>query len=503
MNLKSTDLVSLFEKALIGGEQQHLDEIGIVIQMGDGICRVHGLEHAVYNELVEFEQGNQGIILDLDEGFVSIFLLHRHIPVKEREIVKRTGSVFKIPIGMNLLGRVINVLSKPIDGLGPIETHELCAIEAFAPSVIERSPVTVPLETGILAVDAFIPIGRGQRELIIGNRNTGKTAFALDTILHQKGKNVLCIYVSISQRQANVAQIIRTLLEHDALAYTVIVCADSSDSVLSQYLAPYVGCTVGEYFRSQGHDALIVYDDLTNHAIAYREMSLLMRRPPGREAYPGDVFYLHSRLLERAGNILNGGSLTALPIAQVQGDDITAYIPTNLISITDGQIILDDQLFKNGIRPAVNIGLSVSRIGGAAQTKAIKKTAKTLGLELAQYRELIEFSQFGTELDKDAQRRIDRGARVMEILKQPQHVTYSFVQESLMLFLLQEGYADSLALDEVSRFATHFISYVESVYADVFNHIKTTTEISTETETKLHAIAKEFSLVFATKEGAE
>ncbi len=496
MNIKSTDLVSLLEKALVQGEQEHLSKIGIVIQVSDGICKAHGLENAIYNELVKFEGGNQGIILDLDEGFVTIFLLNNTIPVKEREIVHCTGSVFTIGVGMNLLGRVVNALGQPLDGLGAIETREQWSIEASAPGVIARSPVNVPLETGILTIDAFVPIGRGQRELIIGNRSTGKTALAVDTILHQKGKNVLCIYVSIGQRQANLARIVRLLLENNALAYTVIVCADSSDSVLTQYLAPYVGCTIGEYFRKQGHDALIVYDDLTNHAIAYREMSLLMRRPPGREAYPGDVFYLHSRLLERAGNVTNGGSLTALPIAQVQGDDITAYIPTNLISITDGQIFLDDQLFKNGVRPAVNIGLSVSRIGGAAQTQAVKKTAKSLGLELAQYRELIEFAQFGTELDKETQHRIDRGARVMEIMKQPQFVTYSFVQETLMLFLLQEGFADSIALSEVSNFARHFMSYVESVYHPIFTTIETTKELSEITEKELITIAKEFSQVF-------
>ncbi len=496
MTIKSTDLIALLEKALVHDEQEHLAEVGIVIQVGDGICKAHGLENAIYNELVTFENGNKGIIFDLDEGFVTIFLLNNSIPVKEREVVYRTGSVFTVGVGMKLLGRVVNALGSPLDGLGEIETFEQWPIEASAPGVIARSPVNVPLETGILSVDAFVPIGRGQRELIIGNRSTGKTALAIDTILHQKGKNVLCVYVSIGQRQANLARIVRLLLENNALEYTVIVCADSSDSVLMQYLAPYVGCTLGEYFRNQGHDALIVYDDLTNHAIAYREMSLLMRRPPGREAYPGDVFYLHSRLLERAGNVTNGGSLTALPIVQVQGDDITAYIPTNLISITDGQIFLDDQLFKNGIRPAVNIGLSVSRIGSAAQTKAIKKTAKSLGLELAQYRELIEFAQFGTELDKETQQRIDRGARVMEIMKQPQFITYSFVQETLMLFLLHNGSVDSLKISDVSRYAHHFVSYVESVYPAVYSMIETTKELSDAIEKELTTIAQEFCIIF-------
>lgn len=501
MDIKSTDLVSLFEKSLEGNTEKKLDEIGIVVQVGDGICRVHGLEKAVYNELIEFEGGNRGIILNLEENHVSIFLLYSTIAVAELEVARRTGQVFKAPVGMGLLGRALNAMGKPIDGRGDLDIAERWPVESFAPGVIERSPVNEPLETGIIAVDGLVPIGRGQRELIIGNRSTGKTALALDAILHQKGKNVKCIYVSIGQRQANLARIIRLLVENGALEYTVIVSADSSDSVLCQYLAPYVGCTIGEYFRKNGHDALIVYDDLSNHAIAYREMSLLMRRSPGREAYPGDVFYLHSRLLERAGNVIDGGSLTALPIVQIQSDDITAYIPTNLISITDGQIFLDDQLFKSGVRPAVNIGLSVSRVGGAAQTKAIKKTAKTLGLELAQYRELLDFSQFGTELDKSAQQRLSRGQRAVEVLKQAQFVTYSFVQQALMLFVLQEGFLDKVAVADVHSFVTQFVSYVESVYPQVYDAILISQNLSDETEQELLAIVKEFQSLFVAPEG--
>ena len=500
MDMKSTDLVALFEKSLAGGQQEKLDEIGIVVQVGDGICRVHGLENAVYNELIEFEGGNRGIIFDLEESSVSIFLLYTTIPVAELEVVKRTGEVFKAPVGMELLGRVINAAGKPIDGRGDLENKEFWPVEATSPGVVERSPVNESLETGIIAVDALVPVGKGQRELIVGNRSTGKTSLALDTILHQKGKNVFCIYVSIGQRQANLARIIRLLVEQGSLEYTVIVSADSGDSILSQYLAPYVGCTIGEYFRKQGKDALIVYDDLSNHAVAYRTMSLLMRRPPGREAYPGDVFYLHSRLLERAGKTVNGGSLTALPIVQIQSDDITAYIPTNLISITDGQIFLDAQLFKSGIRPGINIGLSVSRVGGAAQTKAIKKTAKTLGLELAQYRDLLDFSQFGTELDKASQRRLTRGQRAVELLKQPQMTTYSFVDQTLMLFVLQEGALDELVITQVQPFVVQFVSYVQSVYPQLYEAIKTSKDLSDQSHDELVQVVKEFSSLFV---GAE
>lgn len=496
MKINSTDLITLFEKSLSPTNSERLEEIGIVVQVGDGICQVHGLDRAVYNELIQFEGGNQGIVLDLGENHISIFLLSTNIPVKELEVAKRTGTVFKVPVGESLLGRVLGATGKALDGKPDPITTQMWPIEAFPPGVVERSPVNESLETGILAIDSLIPIGKGQRELIVGNRSTGKTSIAFDAILHQKGKNVLCIYVSIGQRQANLARKVRLLVESGAIEYTTVISADSSESVLSQYLAPYVGCTLGEYFRKQGKDVLIVYDDLSNHAIAYREMSLLMRRPPGREAYPGDVFYLHSRLLERAGKIKNGGSLTALPIIQIQGDDITAYIPTNLISITDGQLFLDDQLFRSGMRPAVNIGLSVSRVGGSAQTKAIKKTTKTLGLDLAQYRELSVFSQFGTELDKDSYMRLERGKRAMELLKQDQFVTYSFVQQCLMLFVLQEGFLDKCQLHEVKPFATQFISYVEAVYTPVFETIRTTQDVSDETKAELKTIAQEFSSLF-------
>lgn len=500
MDIKNTDLVSLFEKSLQDLPEQNLQEIGIVIQVGDGICNVHGLTNAVYGELVEFEHGNRGIIFNLNEDSVAIFLLHATISVAELEVVKRTGSVFKTPVGNELLGRVVNALGKPLDGLGELATKEFRPVEARVPGIIERSPVNESLETGIVAIDALVPIGKGQRELIIGNRNTGKTAIALDAILNQKGKDVICVYVSIGLRQANLARTVRLLEEHGALGYTVIVSADASEAVLNQYLAPYVGCAIGEYYREQGKDVLIVYDDLSNHAIAFREMSLLLRRAPGREAYPGDVFYLHSRLLERAGKLTNGGSLTALPIVQIQSDDITAYIPTNLISITDGQIFLDTQLFNQGARPAVNVELSVSRVGGAAQTAAIKKVTRALRLELAQYHELLDFAQFGTELDPVSQKKLSRGALAIELLKQQQFVTYSFVDQALMLFALKENFLDAIAVKDVQSFCTQFISYVKSVYQKEYEEILQQKDISDDMYEKLKKITQEFSKLFVPSE---
>lgn len=496
MKIKSTDLVSLFEKSLKNLPEEKLEEIGIVVQVGDGICRVHGLTNAIYGELITFEGGNKGIIFDLDTDSVSIFLLYTAIQVAELEVAKRTGNVFKAPVGPGLVGRVINAIGVPMDALGELNVDEWRPVEAAIPQIIERSPVNESLETGTIAIDALVPIGKGQRELIIGNRGTGKTAIALDAILHQKGKNVFCIYVSIGKRQANLAHIVNILEERGALEYTIVVSADSSEAVLNQYLAPYVGCTIGEYFRNNGQDALIVYDDLSNHAIAFREMSLLLRRAPGREAYPGDVFYLHSRLLERAGKLVNGGSLTALPIVEVQSDDITAYIPTNLISITDGQIFLDTTLFNRGTRPAVNVELSVSRVGGAAQTPAIKKMTKALRLELAQYHELLDFAQFGTELDEISQKRLSRGALVVEILKQPQYATYSFVDQALILFLLQKNFLDMVELKEVKIFVAQFVSYIKSVYPDDYAAIAYTKDMSDEMIEKIKGYAAEFSQLF-------
>jgi F-type H+/Na+-transporting ATPase subunit alpha len=496
MDVKSIDLVSLFERSLKGISDSTFDEIGKVIQVGDGICRVYGLQNVLYGELVHFENGNSGIVLELDQGSVSIFLLHDTIPVTEMELVNRTGHVLTVPVGPSLLGRVVNALGEPIDGLGPIDQTNMRPIEAPIPGVTLREPISEPLSTGTLAIDALVPIGKGQRELTIGNRGTGKTSLALDAIINQKGQNVYCVYVAIGQRQANLARIVRLLEEYDALSYTIVVVADSSEAVLNQYLAPYTGCTIAEYFRDTMSDALIVYDDLSNHAVAFREMSLLLRRAPGREAYPGDVFYLHSRLLERAGRLLGGGSLTALPLAQIQSDDLTAYIPTNLISITDGQILLDSTLFNQGVRPAINVELSVSRVGSAAQTAAIRKTVKTLKLDLAQYKELIDFAQFGTELDELSRQRLARGERVIELLKQHEHEIYSFVDEALMLFLLQHGFLDAIPAIQVKRFALRFVEYMKGVHMPVYDRITREQDITTEISAQLELITHEFKLLF-------
>lgn len=494
--MKSIDLISLFERSLRDLPEEQLQEIGTVIRVGDNICTVYGLSNAMLGELIDFESGNSGIIFQLNENSVSVFLLDQSISVAELETAKRSHSVFKTPVGMKLLGRVISAQGQPQDGAGELIIDEYRPIETTIPSIMERSPVNESLETGILAIDVLVPIGKGQRELLVGNRNTGKSSIAIDTILHQKGKDVLCVYVSIGQRKANLARLVSLLEDNGALEYSVIISADSSDAVLSQYLAPYVGCTVAEYFRDQGKDVLIVYDDLSNHAIAFREMSLLLRRSPGREAYPGDVFYLHSRLLERAGKLARGGSITALPIVQIQGDDITAYIPTNLISITDGQIFLDTKLFNQGIRPAVSAELSVSRVGGAAQTKAVKKMTRALRLELAQYQELLAFAQFGAELDEVSNRQLERGQRAIELLKQPQYVTYSFVDQALMLLLLKEGFFDSITLRQVNPFAMQFVSYLKSVHSDVYAMIAQTQDISDECHKKIIEIAKEFIKLF-------
>jgi len=499
MDIKSTDLVTLFEKSLKGVPDQKFDQIGIVVKVGDTICSVHGLTDAIFGELIDFEGGNRGIIFNLDEDTVAIFLLDKSIPVAELEVARRTGHVVKVPLSNALLGRVVNALGNPSDGLEEIIPEEWRSIETTVPQIIERSPVNESLETGIIVIDAIVPVGKGQRELIIGNRNTGKTSIVLDTIINQKDKNIICIYVSIGQRQANLARIVQVLEQSGALEYTVVVSADSSEAVLNQYLAPYVGCTIGEFFRDKKKDVLIIYDDLSNHAIAFREMSLLLRRAPGREAYPGDVFYLHSRLLERAGKLLSGGSLTALPIVQIQSDDITAYIPTNLISITDGQIFLDTRLFNQGIRPAVNIELSISRVGGSAQTAAMKKVTKALRLELAQYNELLDFAQFGTELDEISQKKLARGTRAIELLKQAPMVTYSFVDQVLMLFLLNDNFLDTIAVNQVHSFAMQFVSYVKSVYRDLYLIIFETADITPDIKDHLVIVAQEFSKIFVPK----
>ncbi|MBD3231850.1 F0F1 ATP synthase subunit alpha [Candidatus Dependentiae bacterium] len=496
---KETDIISLLERALSAQPQEKLEEIGTVIKVGDDICKVYGLTKAVYGELIEFERGCQGIVLDLDEDYVSVVLLDTQVPVEEQEVARRTGTVFKVPAGEGLLGRIINAVGKPLDALGEIKYDVSLPIERLAPGIVQRTPVNQPLQTGIIVVDSLFPIGKGQRELIIGNRSTGKTSIALDTIINQKNKDVICIYIAIGHKQSGTAKFIYQLEKYDALDYTVVVSADAKDSALNQFLAPYSGCSIAEYFMNKGNDVLIIYDDLSKHAIAYRELSLLLRRPPGREAYPGDIFYIHSRLLERSCKLsdsLGGGSLTALPIAQTQGDDISAYIPTNLISITDGQIFLDTNLFNQGIRPAVNIGLSVSRVGGAAQTKAMKKIAGALKLELAQYNELQAFIQFGSELDKESQKTISRGKKAVELLKQDERKTYDYVDEIIMLFLLKANHLDNLNLDIVKEFAEQFASYVKETNSKLHNRIDESGDLTKDDEIELNELVSEFKIIF-------
>ena len=498
MNTRDIELVSLLQKELQGKSHKQLDEVGIVVQVGDGICKVYGLMDAIYGELVLFDGGNKGIIFNLSDDFVSVFVLSQTISVGEGEIVTRTGEPLKIPVGFAMIGRVVNALCEPIDGLGDILSEEYRYVEQDCPGIIERTPIFQSMHTGVLAIDALVPIGKGQRELIVGNRSTGKTALAIDVILNQKGKDVICIYVSIGQRQGNLARLVSKLEEEGALEYTIVMSADSSEASLNQYLIPYAGTTLAEYLMHQKKDVLIVYDDLTNHAIAYREMSLLMRRAPGREAYPGDVFYLHSRLLERSACLKAGGSITALPIIQIQEDDITAYIPTNLISITDGQLFLDAQLFKQGIRPAISVELSVSRVGGAAQTTAVKKMSKALRLELAQYHELLSFSQFGTELDDVSQKQLNRGAIAIEILKQAQYRHYSFVDEAIILFMLRFDILDSIPLKDISSFIQKATSYILNVYPAVYQEILKTEDVSNTMIEQLKPITLEFAQIFKT-----
>lgn len=497
---KETDIVNLLERSLNQTlADTSFEEIGVVIKLADGICKVYGLNNGIFGEVVIFESGTRGIILDLDENFVSVILLDAKNTVHEQEIVRRTNTMLKVPVGNSLLGRVVNAIGNPIDAQGDLADVTYEPIERVAPGIIERSPINESLETGITAIDALIPIGKGQRELLIGNRSTGKTTIILDTILHQKDKNVICIYVTVGQKQAHIARITHELAQHGAMSYTIIVDASANEPALNQFLAPYTGCTIGEFFMNSGRDALIIYDDLSNHAIAYRELALLLRRPPGREAYPGDIFYIHSRLLERAGKLLpslGGGSLTALPIVQTQGDDISAYIPTNLISITDGQIVLDTQLFNAGIRPAINIGLSVSRVSGAAQTKAIKKVSASLKLELAQYNELLAFEQFGSELDKTSQRALDRGRRAIELLKQSEHETYSFIEQTIFLFLLKEKFLDKLTLVDVKPFAVQCASYIRGAYGCTYQNIKETKQLSDQNINDIRKAAEEFALIF-------
>lgn len=455
-------------------------EVGTVISVGDGIVRAYGLDRAMAGELVEFASGIMGLVLNLEEDNVGIALFGEDTEVQEGDIVKRTGRIAEVPVGEDMKGRVVNSLGQPIDGKGEIKAAETRPIEIKAPGVVYRQSVHEPLQTGIKAIDAMIPIGRGQRELILGDRQIGKTAIAIDTIINQKSEDVYCIYVAIGQKQSTVAQVVDKLREHGAMEYTTVVAANASDPAPFQFIAPYAGCALGEYFRDTGRHALIIYDDLTKHAWAYRQLSLLLRRPPGREAYPGDVFYLHSRLLERAAKMRQedgGGSLTALPIIETQAGDVSAYIPTNVISITDGQIYLESDLFYSGVRPAINVGLSVSRVGGSAQIKAMKKVAGTLRLELAQYREVEAFSQFASDLDKATQAQLARGGRLVEALKQGQYEPLPVEKQILIIYAVSNGYVDDYPIDKVRTYEKELYSFFDTKYPELLKDIKTKKEI--------------------------
>ncbi|MCX8118406.1 MAG: F0F1 ATP synthase subunit alpha [Desulfobacterota bacterium] len=475
------------------------EEIGEVIEAGDGIARIKGLPGCMASEMLEFPKGILGMALNLDEDHIGAMILGDFTQIEQGDPVKRTGRVLSVPVGDALIGRIVNAMGQPIDGKGPIHTEKFRLIEGTAPNVVERQPVKEPLQTGLKCIDSMIPIGRGQRELIIGDRQTGKTAIAVDTILNQKGGDVICIYVAIGQKQSTVASVVNTLQEYGAMEYTIVVSATASDPAPMQYVAPYAGCAMGEEFRDTGRHALIIYDDLWKHAVAYRQISLLLRRPPGREAFPGDIFNLHSRLLERAAKLsddLGGGSLTALPIVETQAGDYSAYIPTNVISITDGQIYLESDLFYAGVRPAVSVGLSVSRVGGNAQIKAMKKVAGMLRLDLAQYRELVAFAKFGSELDKATQAQITRGERLVEILKQPQYSPMPVENQVMIIFVAENGYLDDLPVEKVKDFEAGFYPFIREKYPQIPKAIRETKELSEETSRLLHQAAQEYKKNF-------
>lgn len=476
-----------------------MESTGTVLQVGDGIALVYGLDDVMAGELVQFPSGVIGMVFNLEEDSVGIVIFGDEKTIKEGDIVKRTYKVAEIPVGEALIGRVVNPLGKPIDGKGPIDTHRHRPLEAKSPSVVERQPVKEPLQTGIKAIDSMIPIGRGQRELIIADRQTGKTAIAVDTIINQKNKGVYCIYVAIGQKMSNIVTVSETLEKYGAMEYTTIVSASSRASASLQYMAPYAGCAIGEEFLYSGKHALVIYDDLSKHAQSYRQLSLLLRRPPGREAYPGDIFYLHARLLERAAKLTDekgGGSLTAIPIIETQAGDITSYIPTNVISITDGQIYLDTDLFYAGIRPAINVGLSVSRVGGNAQTKAMKQVAGRLRLDLAQYRDLAVFMQFGSELDKATQAQLTRGERMVEILKQGQYKTLPVAKQVMMIYVGTNGYLDDIPLGAIKRFESEFYGYMDTLHPDIEIQIDTKKEIDEEITSKLNGAIINFKKTF-------
>jgi F-type H+-transporting ATPase subunit alpha len=476
-----------------------LVDVGTVVEVGDGIARIAGLQNAMSQELVEFPDGTLGIALNLDEDTIGAIVMGDDTGIQEGDLVRSTGRISSVPVGDALIGRVVNAVGQPIDGKGPIETDKYRNVERIAPNVVVRKSVDTPVQTGIKAIDAMIPIGRGQRELIIGDRQTGKTTVAVDTIINQKGKDLICIYVAIGQKRSSVAQVVATLEEHGAMEHTIVVSATASEPAALQYLAPYAGCAIGEEFMEQGKDALIVYDDLSKHAWAYRQVSLLLRRPPGREAYPGDVFYLHSRLLERAAKLApeyGGGSLTALPMIETQAGDVSAYIPTNVISITDGQIYLEADLFYAGIRPALNVGLSVSRVGSSAQTKAMKKVAGKMKLELAQGRELAAFAQFGSDLDKATQRQLDRFQRLTQLLKQPQYRPLALSDEVMSIYAGTNGYLDAIAADRISEWEQSFYQFMATNHPEIGNAIDREKVLSETTEDGLKLALDEFNKQF-------
>jgi len=495
------DEISSIIKERIGNFELNVDinETGKIVSYGDGIAQVYGLNNVMAGEMVEFEDGTQGLVMNLEESSVGIVVLGRAKLLREGMSVKRLGRLLEVPVGDALLGRVVNALGEPIDGKGPIETTQTRFIEEKAPGIMARKSVHEPMATGIKAIDCLVPIGRGQRELIIGDRQTGKTTVALDAIINQKGNGVVCIYVAIGQKESTVANVIRRLEEAGAMEYTIIVASSASEAAALQFLAPYTGVTMGEFFRDSARHGLIVYDDLSKHAVAYREMSLILRRPPGREAYPGDVFYIHSRLLERAAKVndeLGAGSLTALPIIETQAGDVAAYIPTNVISITDGQIFLETDLFNAGIRPAINVGLSVSRVGGAAQIKATKQVAGTLRLDLAQYRELQAFAQFASDLDEVSRKQLERGQRMVEVLKQPPYSPIPAEKQALIIFAGNEGYLDNLPVSAVVQFESDLYPFIDASYPQILENIRTTSKIDDETMGMMKKAIEEFKTTF-------
>ena len=500
MELRPDEITGILKSKIKAFESKiQLTDTGTVITVGDGIVRIHGLENCMMNELLEFENGVQCMALNLEQDFVGAVMLGSDADIKEGAVVKRTGKIISVPVGEALLGRVVNSLGEAIDGKGPIVATETRPIEKIAPGIITRKSVDTPLQTGIKAIDSMIPIGRGQRELIIGDRQTGKTAIAVDTIINQKDTDVLCIYVAIGQKSSTVATVVEQLKNAGAMDYTIVVSATASELAPLQYIAPYSGCAMGEYFMEQGKDVLIVYDDLSKHAVAYRALSLLLKRPPGREAYPGDVFYLHSRLLERAANLneeYGGGSLTALPIIETQAGDVSAYIPTNVISITDGQIFLETELFNAGVRPAVNPGISVSRVGGAAQIKAMKKVSGSLKLEYSQYRELQAFSQFGSDLDADTKSRLAKGERIVAVLKQPQSAPLTVENQVIIIYAVINNYLKDIDVERVGEFERELFAHISSNCPDIIDSIKKEKVLNAETEEKLKKVLADFAASF-------